>query len=281
MHTVPSYSLNYHYYTPRCSDQVESPVQDNDLVETTRVVTPITKAYHTKQEYDCPDSPDLAGDDLVNTLIVGSNKLLEHERPTLQDSLLSLPPGIVELLLSLENLSNFLPISEKQSLSHQLTKLSYSLQTQCLYPDTNQEYETPTKRSPSPPILTPRKPNSHTPSVPIVAPRMSTPSTISDWSGPGSFPTFQDQNRPTKLNVHTLPASPHYQRSVGTQYDQKCLVKQKSEVIYANTSSSPVASDLPPHKPNLAPPLPPRDHTGSDYQNLPPSRGSKKKGVDY
>ena len=284
MHTVHSdydpspYPANYQYFPSRYSKQGELPMHENDLEVTTRVVPLRTAPFHSKQEYDCPDSPDLVGDDLVNTLIVGDDLNIVSDRSPGQVSLHNLPPQIVELIISLDDSSQTLSISQKQSLSHQLTKMSLSLQTQCLYGDTNQEWDTHTKRCPSPPIFTPRKPNPQTPSVPIVTPRISTPTApCTDWSGPGSFPTYQEQHRPTKLNISTLPASPHHQRSTSVQYDQKCLVKQKSDdVIYANTSSTPSNTSC-----LHAPPLPPRDNApGPEYQNLPPNRGSKKR-INY
>ena len=280
MHTfkTPQQS-NYQYHPARYSNQGEVPMHENDLVETTRVVPHRTADFYTRQEYDCPESLDLVGDDLINTLIIRPEFNVTSDGSPVQDTHLNIPHQIVDLISSLETLSKSLSTSEKQFMSHQLTKLSYTLQTECLYPDSSQQWETPAKRSPSPPTLTPRKPNHQVSDVNIVAQRVLTPS---DWSGPGSFPTCQDQNRPTKLNINTLPASCFSQRSASVQYDQKCLVKQKSdEVIYANTSSTPTSSGPHTNKATIAPPLPPRDRdhtaTGPDYQNLPPSRGSKKK----
>ncbi|KAI6653854.1 hypothetical protein LOD99_3356 [Oopsacas minuta] len=223
-----------------------------------------------REEFDSPLSPKLE-EDLLSTLIVAKEtKTMER---TKEPPSPNLPSGVVDLLISLESLSQSLSLPHKQSLSQQLTRLSYSLQTDCLYPENDQQWQTPTNINSNPPQITPRKsgatsqdllPNSH----------VITPSALSsDWSGPGSF----DHQKPTQLELN-----PNHQRSVSVQYDtQRSFLRQTSgERIYANMSSTPCTT--PGNSDPLAPPLPPRDHFVSkvEYHNVPATRGPNMK-TDY
>lgn len=280
MHTVHRdydrvpFSPNYpNYYPPQYYPHSEIPAHEDAVhsVENPVHVTPYRNGtLPRKQEYD---SQDLEPSSLLDTLIVSKETGNSGDRIIEVDSTASLPSEIVSLIISLESLSQSLSISHKQLLSHQLTRLSYSLQSDCLNPKINQNLEIPTKSSPSPPPITPRPTNTltstsveqspHPPPPTFTSPPIST-----DWSGPGSFPSY-DQ-RPTNLDIN-------HQRSVSVQFESQApsFTRQISEeIIYANTSSpSPMIKDL------SAPPLPPRDHFGSqvEYQNIPANRSSKKR----
>ena len=282
MHTIHRdydrmpFSPNYpNYYPPQYYPPI--PTHDDAVqpVEEPVRVVPYRNGTLRNQEYDSPLSQDQEPDSLLDTLIVGKESSNNLDRAIEVDSTANLPSEIVSLIISLESLSQSLSISHKQFLSHQLTRLSYSLQTDCLNPEINQNWELPSKSTPSPPHITPRPsnafPSTSKEQTPPPPPVLFTPPAIStDWSGPGSFPTFEQ--RSTNLDVN-------HQRSASVQYDPQPFMRQISqENIYANASSSSPgiktnSQDMP------APPLPPRDHFGSqvEYQNIPTNRGSKKR----
>ena len=266
---VPFPSTFPNYYSPQYYTHSEIPTDADAVQEPYR-----NGSLPRKQEYDSPVSQDLEPCSLLNTLIVSKESSNNLDRAIEVDSTNNLPSELVNLIISLESLSQSLSISHKQFLSHQLTRLSFSLQTDCLNPEISQNWELPTKSTPSPPLITPRPSNtlSSTSKVqtPPPPPLFTPPAISTDWSGPGSFPTYDQRSANLDIN---------HPRSSSVQYESQIpFARQISqEIIYANTSSPSTGIDSS-SQDLSAPPLPPRDFGSQvEYQNIPTNRSSKKR----